>query len=582
MNRMITLARLTGLVLTIGLLLALPGVASATDQWGKADPTFGLSGHVFTDDIDYNEDVVVQPNGRILVSGGESSSGSAIVQRFLPNGAVDTTFGVGGTFAFRVGPRTTHDHFKQIVLQPDGKIVAVGTSQLLGPAPDTRGLIARINANGTLDTIADTTPTTAFGTSASGYSIHQDDTTREAFTSVGLEPTGSILVGGHVKTATTWQPLVRKFTSDGSAQTLYDGNVAAELEGDDIPEAGTAQVLPASGSKLVVVFTSSDKLELTLMRFDAVGTIDESFGDSGRNVFSLGDYLVTASDIIATAGGKILVTGRIYVPAQAQTLGIALRYTASGETDASFGVGGISLIGGGPGGAQFSSADDVAELPGGGFAIAGVAIGGNQVGTVSVLKKDGGLNYDFGDRGSVELLPNGAGTSSADGLAVQRDGRILAAGSATNYLGTKYFLTRLRAASPDPVIPSPAPIVPGSQIRIPSGKSFPASKMKIAAGTATPRGRLSRVAIAVQRVDGKTLKRGKCRFLKSRNAKFKSVNAREGRCNATIWLTATGTDSWAHTLKKRLPKGKYVLSVRATATDGTRQPIATTKSFKVE
>lgn len=567
---------------TIGLLLALPGVASASHHWGEPDPTFGLSGHVFTDDVDYNQDVVVQPNGRILVSGGDSSSSSAIVQRFLPNGAVDTTFGVGGTFALRVGPTTTHDHFKQIVLQPDGKIVAVGESQLLGPAPDTRGLIARINPNGTLDTIADTTPSTAFGNSASGYSIHQDDTTREAFTSVGLEPTGAILVGGHVKTATNWQPLVRKFTSDGSAQPLYDGNVAAELEGVDIPEAGTTQVLPASGSKLVIVFTSSDKSELTLMRFSAVGAIDESFGDSGRTVFSLGDYLVTASDIIATTGGMILVSGRIYVPAQSQTLGLALRYTASGETDTSFGVGGVSLPSG-VAGAQFNSADDVAELPGGGFAFLGTAINGYQVGTVSVLTKDGRTGLDFGDSGSVKLLPNGAGSSSANGLAVQGDGRILVAGSATNYFGTTYFLTRLRSASHDPVTPQPVPIInPGSKIRIPSGNSIPASKLKIAAGTATPRGRLSRVAIAVQRVDRKALKRGKCRFLKNRKAKFKSVKARKGRCNSPIWLTATGTDSWNYTLKKRLPKGKYVLSVRATATDGTRQAIPATKSFKVK
>jgi uncharacterized delta-60 repeat protein len=582
-HRMITLARLTGLVLTIGLLLALPGVASATDHWGKPDPTFGLSGQVFTDDIDSNQDVVVQPDGKVLVGGGDSSSGSAIVQRFLRNGAVDTTFGVGGTFTFRVGPTTTHDFFEQIALQPDGKIVAVGTSQLLGPEPDTRGLIARINPNGTLDTIADTTPTTAFGTSAGGYSVHQDDTTREAFTSVGLEPTGAILVGGHVKTATDWQPLVRKFTSDGSSQTLYDGNVAAELEGVDIPEAGTTQVLPASGSKLVVVFTSSDKSELTLLRFNAVGTIDESFGDSGRTVFSLDGGFVTASDIIATAGGKILVTGRFYVPAQSQTLGIALQYTASGETDTSFAVGGLSFIGGGgPGGAQFYSADDVAELPGGGFAILGVAIDGYQVATVSVITNSGRLNHDFGDSGRVELLPNGAGSSSAGGLAVQRDGRILAAGSATNYFGSSYFLTRLRASSSDPVIPDPAPIVPKSKIRIPSGKTLSASELKIAAGTATPAGRLSRVAIAVQRVDGKTLKRGKCRFLKNRKAKFKSVKARKGKCNSRIWLTATGTDSWEYTMKKRLPKGKYVLSVRATASDGTRQAIPTTKSFKVK
>src|SRR5690606_23759439 len=85
---------------------------------------------------------IIDPTGKIInVSGGN-------VRRFLPDGTVDTSLGVNGLSPLPVGPGTSMV-FSYIQVDPVGKIILYGSAS---SSSSKWLLLARYNANGTLDT----------------------------------------------------------------------------------------------------------------------------------------------------------------------------------------------------------------------------------------------------------------------------------------------------------------------------------------------------------------------------------------------------------------------------------------------
>jgi uncharacterized delta-60 repeat protein len=105
-----------------------------TVPWTGADEITGL---------------VVLADGKLVVAG---DNGSAFkISRFTASGALDTSFGIGGTATLSLGS-VWADSFG---LQADGKLVIGG---LIGPQPGAKPSVpelARFNADGTLDTTFD-------------------------------------------------------------------------------------------------------------------------------------------------------------------------------------------------------------------------------------------------------------------------------------------------------------------------------------------------------------------------------------------------------------------------------------------
>jgi uncharacterized delta-60 repeat protein len=121
---------------------------------GVLDPTFGTGGVVIYNDptlaSDTGSSVAIQPNGEILLAGasGTTSPRESILARFQTNGAIDTSFannGVARNYFTNAG-----GYFNDVTLQPDGKIVAVGTaSTTSGKTTTTNFLIARFQGDTT-------------------------------------------------------------------------------------------------------------------------------------------------------------------------------------------------------------------------------------------------------------------------------------------------------------------------------------------------------------------------------------------------------------------------------------------------
>jgi hypothetical protein len=94
-----------------------------------------------------------------------------------------------------------------------------------------------------------------------------------------------------------------------------------------------------------------------------------------------------------------------------------------------------------------------------------------------------------------------------------------------------------------------------------------AKKLKSFHGTASDNDGVARVQIALVGSKGgahvAAKKRGTCLLLQSNGGLKSSKADSKNRCTKRKWLAAKGTASWTFKLKKKLPKGSYVLFSRA-------------------
>jgi uncharacterized delta-60 repeat protein len=143
---------------------------------GSLDTTFDTDGKVATafGSVDQATAVAVQPDGKI-VAAGVAVLGSAFnefaLARYNTDGALDLTFDADGKVT--TGFDSQSDTALAVILQPDGKIVAVGFANSLNFA------LARYNADGALDPTFDSDGrvTTDFGSGVDSASaaVRQPD-----------------------------------------------------------------------------------------------------------------------------------------------------------------------------------------------------------------------------------------------------------------------------------------------------------------------------------------------------------------------------------------------------------------------
>src|SRR5947208_12176902 len=125
---------------------------------GSLDTSFGNGGIVTTNfpQGSYAFDVALQPDGKIIAAGtvfvdfviGDQSDTDFALARYNPDGTPDATFGNGGQVSTDfVG---MEDDVFSVLIQPDGKIVAVGSAN--NPATYYDFAAVRYLSNGTIDT----------------------------------------------------------------------------------------------------------------------------------------------------------------------------------------------------------------------------------------------------------------------------------------------------------------------------------------------------------------------------------------------------------------------------------------------
>lgn len=124
--------------------------------------------------------LALQPDGKILAAGLDG--GQMVVYRLLPNGGIDDTFGGGDGRSGAGGFRTANE----LLVQPDGKIIVVGSAAF--PNGEAFG-IARLQPNGILDT--------TFGNGGKVTIDFGPPNVYQPATGVVQQPDGKIIVAGY-------------------------------------------------------------------------------------------------------------------------------------------------------------------------------------------------------------------------------------------------------------------------------------------------------------------------------------------------------------------------------------------------
>lgn len=283
----------------------------------------------------YISAVVIQPDGKILVAGYtriDFGDAEFVLVRYHPNGALDSTFGIGGKVVTDIGGR--EDRLAKIAVQSDGKILAVGMTDV-GPNANaaSNGDIAllRYNANGILDATFDT----------DGISITPIGSGYESANDLALQSDGKIVVAGETENDTNKTDFfTARFNTNGSMDTIYgtNGKTVTDFAAN---EDGANSLVIQSDGKIVAGGYSADttNINFALVRYNTNGIVDNTFGNAGKVVTPAGTTVSYVNDITINNSGMIFVAGDSD-NANDSDFTVA-SYLSTGTLNSAFGSGGI-------------------------------------------------------------------------------------------------------------------------------------------------------------------------------------------------------------------------------------------------
>lgn len=387
---------------------------------GSLDSTFSDDGKVITDFGDGVNALSLQPDGKIIAAGAGffTDSRNFALARYKPDGALDATFSGDGRvntdFAGHADTATA------VALQPNGKIVAVGTNNITFA-------LARYTSSGSLDSAFD----------GDGKLITVIGNRRDSGRAIALQADGRILVGGSSDTGDfenisgqDYDFAVARYNRNGSLDKSFDGDgkVTTDVGADQdrinaVALQADGKIVAAGGSGLSVV-DDPPLSQFILVRYNSNGSLDSTFDQDGKVITPIG-VSSTANAMAIQPDNKILAAG-ITHPSEGYNPQFALvRYRSNGSLDPNFGNGGKVTT-------DFSSGTDSAQ----GVAILAngdiVAVGtSNDDFALARYRSNGSLNPNFGNGGKVTTDFNN-GTDSAHGVAIQADGKIVVAGTSND------------------------------------------------------------------------------------------------------------------------------------------------------
>ncbi|MCW5623235.1 MAG: cadherin domain-containing protein, partial [Burkholderiales bacterium] len=361
---------------------------------------------------DIAESMLLQPDGRIIAIGRSMVPGNNfdfVAVRYLADGALDTSFGTGGVVTIDIAGGS--DQAYGAALQADGKIVLAGYARVGGT--DDIALV-RLNADGSLDTSfsGDGKLTYAIGL---GHDNAYD---------VAVQTDGKIVVAATVVSGNRDVALLR-FNADGTLDGSFGaGGVVTTAVGPGDDQARSL-VIQDDGKLLVTGYASNGTNDdFMLVRYLTNGSLDTSFSGDGRLTTAIGAGPDRIRGVMVQEDGRIVVVGSSSNGVN-EDIAIA-RYLTDGTIDGTFGVGGIVTQAIGPG---IDQAFDVQTDSTGRIVVAGYASNGTNV-TFALLRYDatGVLDAGFGN-GGIRTAAVGTVSDVLLGLAIRPDGKIVAVGA---------------------------------------------------------------------------------------------------------------------------------------------------------
>ena len=405
----------------VALVIATATPGSATP--GDLDQNFDVDGRVTTDfgDRDSAGGVAIQTDGKIVAAGFGGGAGGFdfAVARYNTDGSLDSTF--DGDGKANTDFNSSDDRAFALVIQGNGKIVVAGQSFVassLGGNLDFA--LVRYNADGSLDT--------TFGGGDGKVTTDLGVGETDAALAVALQTDGKIVAAGYVRNLFP-DPLgpsdfaVARYNADGTPDMTFGagGKVTTDFAMDHDEAWGLA--IQTDGKLVVVGPALSGTFEFGLARYETNGTPDITFGGDGTVTTDLGGE-DNADGLVIQGDGKIVVAGSANILG---TVDSALaRYNPNGSLDITFGGGDGKVM------TDLGGDDHITSLAlqtDGKIVAAGYVLIGTYDFAVARYKPDGSPDTLWSGDGKLTTDFGGA-SDIAQGVAIQADGKIVAAGCA--------------------------------------------------------------------------------------------------------------------------------------------------------
>ena len=389
---------------------------------GSLDPTFGDHGAVSTaigSEKDEALGLAIQADGRI-VAVGYSTSGSffsSATVRYNADGTLDNSFNGNGKTTLRLGAL---DFATAVTILADGKILVAG-----GSGDGTKGdfMMLRYATNGVIDN--------SFGNSGvvqTDFGGSDDQAAAMAIQPGTISLPDTIVVAGSSRNIVTNNSAfaVARYSLAGALDSSFGtaGRVITSISSHDQGQGVIVQSGVASRKIVIAGRSVVGSQQFALVRLNGDGSIDTSFDGDGKTTTSI-ELGAQANGLTSAAGGKVVVAGTAFNSTEGD-FAIA-RYNSDGSLDSSFDGDGQRF--------------DDTDLPAAGAAVAiqpdqKIVVAGaceldlTYVFAVARYNSDGSLDTSFDGDGRA-ITGFGGGDDVASSVAIQPDGKIVAAGGSS-------------------------------------------------------------------------------------------------------------------------------------------------------
>ena len=295
--------------------------------------SFSSTPGVLTNDV--LKALIVTNTGVIYAGGSSDANGTGshfAVAAYTAAGVLVPTFNTTGEKIIPL-PGDTSDEINSLALEPNGSIVAAGSSTT---GAVTSVAMSRFLPSGRIDL--------SFGTK--GTVITSVGGVYDDAVSAATEARGQIVIGGLSATGAgatlSTEFLVIRYTAAGRLDRTFGGGVVTTSFGQPaaitkVLVTATGQVIASGKTTSTLTTFANNQLDIAVARYNINGSLDSSFNGKGYGIFSINDdttatpgsifsadELNTASDlgsefdsfvasnqgrVSVTPGGELLVAG---------------------------------------------------------------------------------------------------------------------------------------------------------------------------------------------------------------------------------------------------------------------------------
>lgn len=298
---------------------------------GTPDPSFGVDGYVTLECFgSFFAFVERQADGKIIAAATtiDNDLSSIIVYRLLEDGSIDNTFGTNG--------KRIISHPSNTGLVSHGCVVDENDNIIIAARNEGNIFVIGLNPDGSTNTNYGNNGTLEISPGHGSLVLYE----------IKQQPDGKLLLTGELRDNGNDNSFLYRLTTDGDLDGTFGNNGLVET--DILERDHTVTIAVQDDDKILLGGFIGDAItgDWGMIRYNADGSLDQSFGDQGVLIYPLSDDYDHIRSLAIQEDGRILAAGYRDDNTLLEVLhaDVALmRFLPDGTPDATFGDNGIVI-----------------------------------------------------------------------------------------------------------------------------------------------------------------------------------------------------------------------------------------------